>query len=94
MPDSEKTNLELHTELCHLRYQQLETRMDKIEKDLLKVGNEIGEVKNATARGFEEIKTLLIGAKDEKFKIMITATATIIVSLLGMLGYVITHIPK
>ena len=94
MPDSEKTNLELHTELCHLRYQQLETRMDKIEKDLLKVGNEIGEVKNATARGFEEIKTLLIGAKDEKFKVMVSATATVIVALLAMMGYLITHLAK
>lgn len=30
--DIEKENLETHVELCALRYQQLETRLDSIEK--------------------------------------------------------------
>jgi len=37
---------------------------------------------------------MLSSAKDEKFKIMVSATATVIVGLLAMLGYVITHLAK
>jgi hypothetical protein len=37
---------------------------------------------------------MISGAKDEKFKVMITVGGTIIVSLLGMMGYIITHLPK
>jgi hypothetical protein len=75
-----------------MRYEQLEIRMTKIERDLDRVRTELGEVKSATQKGFEDIKTMLLQAKDEKFKIMVTATGSVLVGLLGMLGYVITHV--
>jgi hypothetical protein len=37
---------------------------------------------------------MLNAAKDEKFKVMITSTTTLIVGLLGMLGYLVLQFGK
>lgn len=89
---SEETDLGTHVSLCHLRYKQLETRMDKIENDLDEVRTEIKELRDDMQSGFADLKHMLVDAKDEKFKIMVGAASTVIVGLLGMLGYLITHL--
>jgi hypothetical protein len=92
-PVSERTSLETHVDLCELRYQQLDVRMDRVEQQIDALGNDVKELKQTNDQQFNEIKRMLSGAKDEKFKVMVTVSGTIIVSLLGVMGYLITHLP-
>lgn len=92
--DATEARLSTHEEICALRYKALETRMDSIETRMDAISNDVKDLKTTNDKQFSEIKSMLSGAKDEKFKVMITATGTIVVALLGMLGYLVTHLPK
>lgn len=89
---TERTNLETHVDLCELRYQQLDDRMNRVEQRMDSLSAELGQVKAQMHTGFDEIKRMLTSGKDEKFKTMVTVTGSIIVALLGVMGYLITHI--
>lgn len=94
MSATERDSLELHVDLCHLRYQQLEHRVTSLEKKIDTVAAELKEFKKENEENFADIKKMLTNAKDEKFKVMVGAASTVIVGLLGLLGYVILHLPK
>jgi CHAD domain-containing protein len=91
---TEQTSLEMHVELCAERYGRLEEKFRMVENRLDQLHDEFATFKTENQKNLGEIKTLLSNAKDEKFKIMVTSTATVVVGLLAMLGYVITHLPK
>jgi len=91
---TEQTSLEMHVELCAERYGRLEEKFKMVENRLDQLHDEFATFKTENQKNLGEIKTLLSNAKDEKFKIMVTSTATVVVGLLAMLGYVITHLPK
>jgi hypothetical protein len=93
-PLTEQTSLELHVELCAERYKRLEEKVGSIEDSLDRIHNDFSAFKSDNSKNMSEIKNMLSSAKDEKFKIMVSATATVIVGLLAMLGYVITHLPR
>lgn len=93
-PITEQTSLELHVELCAERYKRLEEKIGFVEDRLDQIHTDFASFKTDNQKNLSEIKTLLSNAKDEKFKIMVTSTATVVVGLLAMLGYVIAHIPK
>ena len=93
-PITESTSLEMHVELCAERYGRLEEKFEMVEDRLNHLHNDFNTFKNENQRNLSEIKNMLTSAKDEKFKIMVTSTATVIVGLLAMLGYVITHLTK
>jgi hypothetical protein len=93
-PITEQTSLELHVELCAERYKRLEEKIGFVEDRLDQIHSDFASFKNDNQKNLSEIKTLLSNAKDEKFKIMVTSTATVVVGLLAMLGYVVTHLPK
>jgi len=93
-PITEQTSLELHVELCAERYKRLEEKIGLVEDSLDRIHSDFSSFKADNQKNLSEIKNMLSLAKDEKFKIMVTATATIVVGLLAMLGYVITHLPK
>jgi hypothetical protein len=93
-PITEQTSLELHVELCAERYKRLEEKIGFVEDRLDQIHTDFASFKTDNQKNLSEIKTLLSNAKDEKFKIMVTSTATVVVGLLAMLGYVITHLPK
>lgn len=93
-PIAENTSLEMHVELCAERYTRLEEKFKTVENRLDQLHVDFTSFKSENSKNLSEIKNMLSGAKDEKFKIMVTSTATIIVGLLAMLGYVITHLPK
>ena len=46
----EKANLETHVELCALRYQQLETRLDSIEKKVSTLADTIHKSQNSITK--------------------------------------------
>ena len=84
----------MHVELCAERYSRLEEKFKTVEHRLDQLHDDFHDFKNENQKNLGEIKSMLSSAKDEKFKIMVTSTATIIVGLLAMLGYVVTHLPK
>lgn len=94
MAIAENTSLEMHVELCAERYGRLEEKFKTVEHRLDQLHGDFNSFKQDNQKTMGEIKTMLNGAKDEKFKIMVTSTATIIVGLLALLGYVVTHLPK
>lgn len=90
--DSTEARLNTHELLCSERYKAIETRMDNIESRMDAISTDVKDLKQTNDKQFNEIKELLSGAKDEKFKTMVTVAGTIIVALLGTMGYLITHI--
>ncbi|WP_395652620.1 hypothetical protein [Brevundimonas sp.] len=92
--DSTEARLNTHEQICAERYKGIETRMDNIETRMDSISADVKDLKVTNDRQFNEIKSMLGNAKDEKFKTMVASTATVIVALLGMLGYVVTHLPK
>ena len=92
--DSTEARLNTHEILCAERYKGIELRMDNIESRMDAISADVKELKQTNDKQFGEIKALLSGAKDEKFKTMVTVAGTIIVGLLGVMGYLITHLPK
>ena len=92
--DATDARLSTHEILCHERYKGIETRMNNIESRVDDIASDLKELKSTNDKQFNEIKSMLSGAKDEKFKTMVTVAGTIIVALLGTMGYLITHLPK
>lgn len=92
--DETAARLSTHEQVCAERYKGIETRMDNIETRVDAISADLKELKTTNDQQFNEIKTLLSGAKDEKFKTMVTVAGTVIVALVGLLGYIITHLPK
>ena len=91
---TESTSLEMHVELCAERYKRLEEKFDLVEERLGHLHSDFNSFKGENSKNLSEIKNMLSSAKDEKFKTVVTATASVIVALVGMLGYVVLHLPK
>ncbi len=66
--------------------------MNRVEERIDKISSDVKELKSTNDKQFGEIKSMLNNAKDEKFKVMVTVAGTVIVALLGMMGYIITHL--
>jgi len=91
--DRTEARLNTHELLCLERYKAIETRMDSIESRVDSISADVKDLKTTTDRQFNEIKTMLTSGRDEKFKTMVTVAGSIIVGLLAVLGYLITHLP-
>ena len=88
---TERDSLEIHVDLCELRYKALEDRMTRIEQKVQDISIDVQDFKEEVRRGFGEIKDMLTLAKDEKFKTVIMTAGSVIVGLLGLLGYIVVH---
>lgn len=91
---TEASSLEMHVELCAERYSRLEEKFKIVEHRLDQLHVDFTTFKSDNTKNLNEIKTMLNNAKDEKFKSMITTTGTVIVALIGLMGYILTHLPK
>ena len=89
---TERDSLEIHVDLCELRYKQLEARLTKVEKQMQDLNIDIQDFKTECQKNFHEIKLLLQVSKDDRFKVLISTAGTIIVALLGAMGYMMMHI--
>jgi chromosome segregation ATPase len=90
--DSTEARLSTHEQVCSERYKALETRMDSVEKRMDAISADVKELKQSNEKQFGEIKSMLTQAKDEKFKTMVTVAGTVIVALIGLMGYIVTHL--
>ena len=66
--------------------------MDPVEKRMDDITTDLKEVKIEMSQGFDDIKIMLTQARDEKFKTVVVTAGSIIVALLGLLGYVVVHL--
>lgn len=89
---TERDSLEIHVDLCELRYKALEDRMTRIEQKVQDISIDVQDFKDEVRRGFGEIKDMLTLAKDEKFKTVIVTAGSVIVGLLTLLGYIVVHL--
>lgn len=87
----EETDLATHVEICAIRYQGIEDKFNVIERRLDKVETDISAIKAQMQTGFTEIKLLLERQNSSKQTTLITTVGTIVVAVIGVLGYLITH---
>lgn len=92
--EGEKSDLNLHVELCAERYYRLEEKFTAVESRLDQLHQDFSNFKNSAESSFDELKVLINESKDRKFSVMVTTAGTIIVALLGMMGYILTHLPN
>ena len=88
---TERDSLEIHVDLCELRYKQLDDRMTRIETQVQELNTDMQDFKDEMRKSFGEIKTMLQTAKDEKFKTIIASGGSVVVGLLALLGYIVVH---
>ena len=72
--DLEKTSLEAHVDLCALRYQQLDNRLNKLE-------NKVEEIHEDITEGQKSMTKVLIGAAGT---IVAGLLSTIVVLLMSL----------
>jgi hypothetical protein len=90
--DTTEARLSTHEQVCAERYKGIEVRMDNIEARVDIISADLKELKTTNDKQFNEIKGMLTTAKDEKFKTMVGVAGSIIVGLLGLLGYIVVHL--
>lgn len=91
---TEREDLNVHVDICQMRYQQLDERIGRVENHVATINQDLQAFKTEVRESFDEVKQMLSRAKDERFKTMVTAAASVIVGLLGLIGYIVIHLPK
>jgi archaellum component FlaC len=89
---TERDNLEIHVDLCELRYKQLDDRLTRVEDKIEEMSKDFNTFKTEMRQNFNDIKSMLQTAKDEKFKTVVSVAGSIIVALIGGLGYMMMHV--
>jgi hypothetical protein len=90
--DSTDARLTTHEAVCAERYAGIEVKMTQIDRRFDRMESEIKLMKEDSNRGFAEIKNLIEKKTSGNQQAIITAAGTIIVALIGFLGYLLTHI--
>lgn len=90
--DSTDARLNTHEAVCAERYKALEGRMDNIESRVDSISTDLKAMKQTNDQQFKELKELLEKRHSSSHQSLITAAGTIIVALIGFLGYLLTHI--
>jgi len=89
---TERDSLEIHVDLCELRYKALEDRMTRIEARVQDLNTDVKDFKEEVQASFNEIKNLIGERMSNNQRHLITAAGSVIVALIGFLGYLLTHI--
>jgi predicted nucleic acid-binding Zn-ribbon protein len=89
--DETTARLNTHEAVCAERYGHLESKMKTIDERLDSLEAEIKEIKTSTSKGFSEIKDLIEKRNNSSHTTLISTAGTIIVALIGFLGYLIMH---
>ena len=88
---TERDSLEIHVDLCELRYNQLNDRMTRVEHQVKELNIDLQDFKEEVRVSFAEIKDLINTRMNSNYQSLIAASGTIIVALIGFLGYLLTH---
>jgi len=79
----ESEDLSTHVEICAIRYEGIQKQFETVDSRLDRIDANL-----------EDIKSMISGSKDSKFRTMVNTAGTIIVALLGVLGYMIVNLSK
>jgi len=89
---TEREDLGTHVELCQLRYEATQAKMNRIENHIDKLEKDIDNLKVESAKNFNEIKDMIQRGQNQKYTAIVASAGSIIVALIGLLGYLITHL--
>ena len=82
----EERDLATHVEICAIRYQGIQEKIDALEQRMSQVENSIDALKISISQGFADI-TLKMEQDSNKRSIQLIASAgTVIVAVIGSLG--------
>lgn len=90
----EQEDLATHVEICAIRYKGIQDQFTQIEDRMDRIETDIREIKASNQQNFDEIKTMITSKMGAGQQAIITAAGTVIVALIGFLGYLLTHLPK
>lgn len=82
----EEKDLSTHVSLCHLRYEQLQEKIDGLEQRLSKVENNLISLKAEIQSGFNSITLQIKGENNRRAIQMIATAGTVIVALITVVG--------
>lgn len=91
---TEREDLNVHVDICQLRYQQLEERIARVESTMSAINRDLQDFKSEMRENFDDIKSMIVAAQAQRFNTLVGSAATVVVALLGMLGYLVVHLPK
>ena len=77
----ETEDLSTHVEICAIRYQGIADKFEAVDATLSRIDTNLAE-----------IKELINRQRDARFNTMVTTAGTVIVALLGVLGYMIVKL--
>lgn len=83
MDHFKETTLKGHIQLCELRYQALEQRLDNVEARLTKIEDKMSSLKTQTEAGFAELKLLLERKNSSRQTQLIASIGAIVVAIVG-----------
>lgn len=76
----ESEDLATHVEICAIRYEAINEKFEAVDATLSRIDS-----------GLTDIKHLIADQQDSKFATMVTTAGTVIVALLGVMGYLIAR---
>lgn len=81
MSDLEKKSLEAHVDLCAVRYEQLDNRLNKVEQKLEKIESDVSDIKSMLNRG-----------QTAQYRMLLGTAGGVITVLLGIVGYLFVRL--
>lgn len=85
--DATEARLTTHEQVCTERYKAVENKFRNVETRLDRLERDIKDMRETQDKHFSELKELMFRSRSDKFKIMVTTAGSIIVALIGLIGY-------
>jgi uncharacterized protein YlxW (UPF0749 family) len=82
MSDLEKTSLEHHVELCQMRYEQLDSKLNSLHTCLDKVSKSVDALSNTLERHIEKTNSKMLQAAIWAIGLLATGIGTLAVHIL------------
>ena len=89
--DETAARLNTHEAVCAERYEGINSKMKTIEERLDNLEADIRDIKKTTNQGFVDLKDLIEKRNNSSHTALITTAGTVIVALIGFLGYLLMH---
>jgi archaellum component FlaC len=82
----EERDLATHVEICAIRYQGIQEKIDALEQRMSQVENSIDALKISISQGFADIALKMEQDSNKRSIQMIASAGTVIVAVIGSLG--------
>jgi archaellum component FlaF (FlaF/FlaG flagellin family) len=87
--DATEARLSTHEQVCTERYKAVEQKFKDIETRFDTLAKDVANLRTNNDTHFKELKELVYKSNADKFKVMVTTAGSVIVALLGLIGYII-----